>query len=140
MGQNMFLIISLYNLTLQYSSQKNKHFSHPHSLPFVWYDFSCLCNIYIQSVYKHTDFKCIYILFSKKKNLQILNLLKIYQKKSGTKKGTKIIIKTTNNVTSCLWKAVSTYSICTNYESDELLTVVHSFSQQLVTQIKGSLK
>lgn len=69
MGQNVFLIISLYNLTLQYSSQKNKHFSLPHSLPFVWYNFSYLWNICIQNVYKHRDFKCIYILFSKKKNL-----------------------------------------------------------------------
>lgn len=39
MGQNMFSIISLYNLTLQYSSQKNKYLPRPHDLPSVWYDF-----------------------------------------------------------------------------------------------------
>lgn len=69
MGQNMFLIISLYNLTLWYPSQKNKHLSHPRNLPSVWYEFSCLWNIYTQNVYKHIEIKCIYILFSKKRNL-----------------------------------------------------------------------
>ena len=87
MGQNMFLIISLYNLTLQYSSQENKHLSHPHYLPSVRYDFSCLWNIYTHKVYKHIEVKCIHILFSKKRKFVNYNLLTIYHKNTWGNRG-----------------------------------------------------
>lgn len=80
MGQNIFLIFSLYNLTLQYCSQKNKHLVSPHYSPSVWYDFSCPWNIYTHNVYKHIEVKCIYIIFSKKKEFVNHNLLRIYHR------------------------------------------------------------
>lgn len=81
MGQNIFLIYSLYNLTLQYCSQKNKHLSSPHYLPSV--NFSHPWNIYTHNVYRHIEVKCIYILLSKKKEFVNHNLLGIYHRKGG---------------------------------------------------------
>lgn len=52
----------------QYSSQKNKHLSHPHSLPSI--SFFYLLNIYTHNIYKLIDVKCMYTFSSNKNNLQ----------------------------------------------------------------------